>query len=162
MFQYCCQATTAVYQLPSCPHYTTNWKKWKDSICWKMYVRWRSIRKLKTSTENDKWAVTCDFQQSGILTSVDSDEPLQPAFKLRNLKWCSVSSLTLIGYSRDKQMLWSDCTYAQADLRLCWLHIPHYWKSHAMTQMRAMLAFILCIAVLYLCMLGNVAVCWFF
>ena len=20
--------------------------------------------------------------------------------------------------------------YAQADLRLCWLHIPHCWKSH--------------------------------
>ena len=29
------------------------------------------------------WAVTCDFQQCGILTSVDSDEPVQPPFKLR-------------------------------------------------------------------------------
>ena len=28
--------------------------------------------------------VTCDFQQCGILTSVDSDEPVQPVFKLRN------------------------------------------------------------------------------
>ena len=27
---------------------------------------------------------TCDFQQCGILTSVDSDESLQPPFKLRN------------------------------------------------------------------------------
>ena len=36
-----------------------------------------------------------------ILTSVDSDEPLQPPFKLRNSKWCSVSSLTLIEYSSD-------------------------------------------------------------
>ena len=26
----------------------------------------------------------CDFQQCGILTSVDSDEPVQPPFKLRN------------------------------------------------------------------------------
>ena len=26
------------------------------------------------------WAVTCDFQQCGILTSVDSDEPVQPPF----------------------------------------------------------------------------------
>ena len=34
-----------------------------------------------------------DFQQCGTLTSVDSDEPLQPLFKLRNSKWCSVSSL---------------------------------------------------------------------
>ena len=35
------------------------------------------------------------------LTCVDSDEPLQPPFKLRNSKGCSVSSLTVIGYSRD-------------------------------------------------------------
>ena len=32
------------------------------------------------------WAVTCDFQQCGILTSVDSDEPVQPPFKLRSSK----------------------------------------------------------------------------
>ena len=30
--------------------------------------------------------VKCDFQQCGILTSVDSDEPVQPPFKLRNYK----------------------------------------------------------------------------
>ena len=30
------------------------------------------------------WAAACDFQQFGILTSVDSDEPLQPSLKLRN------------------------------------------------------------------------------
>ena len=48
-----------------------------------------------------KWAVTCDFQQCGILTCVDSDEPLQPHFKLRHSKWCSVSSLTIIEYSSD-------------------------------------------------------------
>ena len=48
-----------------------------------------------------KWAATCDFQQCGILTSVDSDEPVQPHFKLRNSKWYSVSSLTLIEYSSD-------------------------------------------------------------
>ena len=28
--------------------------------------------------------VTCDFKQCGILTYVDSDEPVQPPFKLRN------------------------------------------------------------------------------
>ena len=28
-----------------------------------------------------------DFQHCGILTSVDSDEPVQPPFKLRNLKY---------------------------------------------------------------------------
>ena len=42
------------------------------------------------------WALSCDFQQCGILTSVDSDEPVQLPFKLRNSKWCSVSSLTLM------------------------------------------------------------------
>ena len=44
---------------------------------------------------------TCDFQQCGILTSVDSDEPVQPPIKLRNSKWHSVSSLTVIEYSSD-------------------------------------------------------------
>ena len=48
-----------------------------------------------------KWAVTRDFQQCGILTCVDSDEPVQPPLKLRNSKWCSVSSLTVIEYSSD-------------------------------------------------------------
>ena len=38
---------------------------------------------------------------SNNLTSVDSDEPLQPPFKLRNSKWRSVSSLTLIEYSNN-------------------------------------------------------------
>ena len=41
-------------------------------------------------------AVACDFQQCGILTIVDSYEPVQPPFKLRNAKCCSVSSLTVI------------------------------------------------------------------
>ena len=49
----------------------------------------------------NKGAVKCDFQQYGILTSVDSDEPLQPSFQLRNSIWCSVSSLTIIEYSND-------------------------------------------------------------
>ena len=40
-------------------------------------------------------------QQFDILTSVDSDQLLQPHFKLRNSKWCSVSSLTIIKYSSD-------------------------------------------------------------
>ena len=33
-------------------------------------------------------AVACDFKQYGILTSVDSDEPVQPPFKLRDSKRC--------------------------------------------------------------------------
>ena len=38
---------------------------------------------------------TCEYQEYGILTSVDSDEPVQPPFKPRNSKCCSVSSLTV-------------------------------------------------------------------
>ena len=40
------------------------------------------------------WAMTCAFQQCGILTSVDLDESVQPPFKLRNSKWCLASSLS--------------------------------------------------------------------
>ena len=41
------------------------------------------------------------FPTIDILTSVYSDEPLQPLFKLKNSKWCSVSSLTIIEHSSD-------------------------------------------------------------
>ena len=76
------------------------------------------------------WAATCDFQQCGILTSADYYEPVKSPFKLGNSKWCSVSSITLIENSSDKQRLWSDCVYAQADLILCWSNISHCWKNH--------------------------------
>ena len=92
------------------------------------------IRILMHSFIENKWASARDFHQCSILTSVDSDEPLQPPFKPRKSKWCSVSSLTIIEYSSDQLRLWSDCAYAQADLRLCWSHIPHCWKSHALAQ----------------------------
>ena len=41
----------------------------------------------------------------GILTNVDSDEPVQTPLRLRNSKWCSFSSLTVIEYSSDLQRL---------------------------------------------------------
>ena len=80
------------------------------------------------------WATARDFQQLDILTSVDSDKPVQPPVKLRNSKQCSVSSSTVIEYSSDKQRLWSVCAYAQAGLSLCWSHIPNCWNSHALAQ----------------------------
>ena len=55
-------------------------------------------------------------------------------YKLRNSEWCLVSSLTVIQHSSDKQRLWSDCAYVQADLRLCWSHTPHCWKSHVVAH----------------------------
>ena len=82
------------------------------------------------------WLTICDFQQCVILTSVDSYKPVQPPSKLRNSKWCSVRGLRVIEYWSRKQRLWSDCTYVQADLRLCWLQIPHCWKSHVAAHMR--------------------------
>ena len=60
--------------------------------CWKS-IAWNTRQVI--------WAMTCDLQQFDILTSVDSDEPVQPPFKLRNSKWCSVSCLTIIRYSSD-------------------------------------------------------------
>ena len=46
-------------------------------------------------------ATICDFQQCGILTSIDSDEPVESPFKLRDSKWCLVSSLKIIEHSSD-------------------------------------------------------------
>ena len=46
------------------------------------------------------WAVTCDFQQSGTLASVDSDKHVRPPkFMHKNFKCCSVSSLIYIEYT---------------------------------------------------------------
>ena len=45
------------------------------------------------------------FQQCGILTSVDSDEPVKPPFRLRISKRCSVSSFTLVESSNDYKAL---------------------------------------------------------
>ena len=70
----------------------TSW----NAISWPLKELWIAIR------ENISiWALTCDFQQCGILTSVDSNKHVQPSFKLRNSKWCSFSSLTVVEYSSD-------------------------------------------------------------
>ena len=49
----------------------------------KMAILWLTLYVIVAPADS---AVTCDFQQLGILTSVDSDEPLQPPVKLRNFK----------------------------------------------------------------------------
>ena len=48
-----------------------------------------------------KWAATRDFQQCGILRSVDSDEPVQLSVKLRNFKWYSVCGSAVMEYPSD-------------------------------------------------------------
>ena len=65
------------------------------------YSRHLELRKCLARMLLTIWASAWDFQQCGILTRVDSDEPLQPPFKLRNSKRCSVSSLTIIECSSD-------------------------------------------------------------
>ena len=56
---------------------------------------------LKYSPANTtpNWAVICIFKQCDILISIDSDESEQPSFKLRNIKFCLVSSFTVVEYS---------------------------------------------------------------
>ena len=75
-----------------------------------------------------------EISNTGISTSVDSDEPVQPPFKLWNFTCtcCSVISLPviLIDYSSDWPRIWSHGVYAQADRKLCWSHIPHYSKHY--------------------------------
>ena len=58
---------------------------------------------FKKRTDNVHQDMSRDmrFPKCGVLTSVDSDEPVQPSVKRRNSKWCSVSSLTVIEYSSD-------------------------------------------------------------
>ena len=60
---------------------------------------WKSCCTFQNKPNYTVWAVTCDFQHCSILTWIYSGEPVQPLFKLRNSKWCLVSSLRLIEYS---------------------------------------------------------------
>ena len=86
----CHAATIIKFSLPCCYHY---------QIQFDMLLTFQiSFCHAATVT---KWAPAWDFQQFDILTSVDSDKTLQPPFKLRNSKWCSVSSLIIIEYSSD-------------------------------------------------------------
>ena len=78
----------------------------KMSHCWKSHVTAQIYYANVSINHFYMWLLFCicmdvtngasawDFQQFCVLTCVDSDEPLQPPFKLRNSKWCSVSSLT--------------------------------------------------------------------
>ena len=84
-------------------------------------------------------ATTCDFQQCAVLTSIDSDELVQPPFKLRHSRWGSVSTLNThiickrLAKALIRLRVCADW-YAQSDLWLCWSHIPHCWKCHVAAQ----------------------------
>ena len=49
----------------------------------------------------NKRAATCYLEQCGILTSADPDMPIQPSFKFRASKLCSVSGIRVIECSSD-------------------------------------------------------------
>ena len=54
-------------------------------ICFHSYILYLCMLEAKAPASLNRlastmWAMTCDFQQCGILTSVDSDEPVQPPF----------------------------------------------------------------------------------
>ena len=106
-------------------------------------ISWNSEQHLcysLTGKKINKWAAKCDFQHWGSFTSVDSENPVQPPLKLRNYKWCLISSLIFIDYQSDRQRVWSDCPYGQAGLSICWLHRPHCCKSHVAAQINLLQA----------------------
>ena len=60
----------------------------------------------------------CHVIPNRILNCVDSDEPVQPPFKLRGSKCCSLITLSRIVYFKRQTRLWSDCAYVQAGLSI--------------------------------------------
>ena len=62
------------------------------SLCcislWCFTTKFQMIHKIWSQQETHNWATTWDFQQCGILTSVDWEQSVQPPFKLRNSKCC--------------------------------------------------------------------------
>ena len=93
---------------------------------------------------NNNWARAWDFQQFDILISVDSDEPVQPPLKLRNAKWCSVSSF--VNNHRILKRL------AKALIRL---HVCAGW-SEALLVAHTTLLEISCTGSIILCFLVNI------
>ena len=50
------------------------------------FIDMASLNPIGVRLHLNKYAATCDFQQCGIFTSVDSDEPMRSPVKLRNSK----------------------------------------------------------------------------
>ena len=81
-----------------------------------------------------KWAVTCDFLQCGILTCVDSNEPVQPPFMLRNSKWCSTQNIQATSKGPDqnarlRRLIWGFAgrTYHIVGNLMSWLNLWWYY-----------------------------------
>ena len=83
------------------------------------------------------WDMTCDFQQCGILTSVDSHEPVQP------LK--TPNDVQSIAYICNSHRIFKRLAKALTRLRVCagWseaLIVAQCWKSHALAHINTLFA----------------------
>ena len=103
--------------------FPTSSKSYLHHRLWK-FVQYYQERPIEDQT-NVVWLIYMWFPTMWHFDKCRLRRACAASLKLRNLKWCSVSSLTLIGYLSDQQRLWSDCVYGQADMSLCWSHIPH-------------------------------------
>ena len=117
-----------------------------DGYCYLLYYKLLKLRHYKLLKVDESWWETSGRISLDIGTLIWAitmwrfdkcrlRRAWKSPFKQRNSKWCSVSSLTLIVYSCNQLRLWSDCAFAQADLRLCRLHIPHCWKYRVAAHM---------------------------
>ena len=91
-----------------------------------------------------KWAATRDFQQCGILRSVDTDEPVQPSVKLRNFKWYLVGGSAVMEYSvtskvsdqtaRMRRLVWAFAgrTYLIVGNLMSWLKYVRHCPCNAL------------------------------
>ena len=80
---------------------------------------------MATRANDRKRAATLDFQLCDILTSVDSEEPVQLILSLvtpNDVQFVAKHSYKIQATSKGPDQI------AHADLRLCWSHISHCWK----------------------------------
>ena len=55
----------------------------------------QSLTHLVALHNENNWVATCDFQERGILTNLDTDEHVQPTFKVSNSKWVWSGNTTI-------------------------------------------------------------------
>ena len=67
--------------------------------------------------------------------SEDSDQPGHPPSLIRVFAICVKKAWVLSYPLSTLQRLWSDCADAQADLILCWVHLPFCWFCRVLAHM---------------------------
>ena len=102
-----------------------------------------------------KWAATWDFQQCGILTSVDSEEPVKPHFKLTNSKWWKNIKGTSKGSdqtARMRRLVWAfdGLTYHIVGNPMLWLKSSCELEGVGITQVGVNKYIVLFDSILYI------------